>query len=336
MNSDMDNNKMSSQNAADQLPLTEHDPGLSGEQTQLWEDNYPDQALETEMDPILVEDFLLELSPDAIIDEELSTNMNNMNAIEARFQSLLKDRLLQEIASHPPRFPWETGSEVYLTDGQPEQEPVVTPLWQPQLAAFNIPFKMPEPMLSNLMRSCSEAMQSLEPQGAKLVQAVQELFPVEQLMLHQMAQWVMATPDRSGPAAVLTGDFQTASDQQQIAMSMIAAKTILEQLTINVSAKAPAKFEWETAVGAIAIKASHVSNQTSELGHKVHLSVYLPQGGQVTWETAQGSASASRLYPGELGLTLVDCQKGGIYPVTITFNQANQEPLTVAIALDPA
>jgi hypothetical protein len=261
--------------------------------------------------------------------------MNNMNAIEARFQSLLKDRLLQEIESHPPRFPWETGSEVYLTDGQPEQEPV-TPLWQPQLAAFNIPFKMPEPMLSNLMRSCSEAMRSLEPQGAKLVQAVQELFPVEQLMLHQMAQWVMATPDRSGPAAVLTGDFQTSSDQQQIAMSMIAAKAILEQLTINVSAKAPTQFEWQTAVGAIAIKASYGNNQGSELGHKVHLSVYLPQGGQVVWETAQGSASASRIYPGELGLILVDCQKGGIYPVTITLNQASQEPLTVAIALDPA
>lgn len=336
MNSDMDNNKMSSQNAANQPPLQEQDPSLSGEQTKLWEDNYPDQALETEMDPLLAEDFLLEFSPDALTDEESSTHMNNMNAIEARFQSLLKDRLLQEIESHPPRFPWETGTEVYLTDGQPEQEPAVTPLWQPQLAAFKIPFKMPEPMLSNLMRSCSEAMQSLEPQGAKLVQAVQELFPVEQLMLHQMAQWVMATPDRSGAAAVLSGDFQTASDQQQIAMSMIAAKTILEQLTINVSAKAPARFEWQTAVGAIAIKASYANNQISDLGHKVHLSVYLPQGGQVVWETAQGSASASRIYPGELGLTLVDCQKGGIYPVTITLNQANQQPLTVAIALDPA
>ena len=62
----------------------------------------------------------------------------------------------------------------------------------------------------------------------------------------------------------------------------------------------------------------------------------LPQGGQATWESAQGSASAARMYPGDLCLTLVDCQPNGIYPVTITLNQADQEPLTIAIALQSA
>ncbi|MGB2925164.1 MAG: hypothetical protein WBB82_07675 [Limnothrix sp.] len=332
----MDNNKQSSQNGENQIPPTGTDADFFRESTQLWEDNYPDQPLEAEMDPLLAENFLFDLSPDTPINEELSIGTNNMNAIEARFQSLLKDRLLQEIESHPPRFPWEMGTELYLVDEEVTQEPVVAPLWQPQLAAFDLPFKLPEPTLNSLMRACLQAMQSMEPQGAKLVKAVQELFPVEDLMLHQMAQWVMATPDRSGKGAVLTGDFQSASDQQQIAMSMVAAKTLLDRLTIMLTPQVQeADFEWKTTVGAIAIKASYLPGPSSEL-NKIHLTVTLPQGGQVTWETAQGSASASRMYPGELGLTLVDCQSNGIYPVTITLNQANQEPLTVAVVLDLA
>ena len=265
--------------------------------------------------------------------------MSNFNAIEARFQSLIRDRLQQETESNPPRFPWETGTEAYFIEEQQELEAVQDSLWQPQFAAFDIPFNMPQSVLKELIASCSETMRSLKPQGIQLVQAVESLFDVEPMMLHQLANWVVATPQpsRSNNTLTLEGNYATASEQQQIVMSMLAARKIMENLVISLSPEAPKKAsKFETTAGAIAVEATYMPNEDSSLGKTIQVSVQMPQGGQVTWESAQGSASATRMYPGNLFLTLVDCQIDGIYPVTITLHQANQEPLTLAIALKAA
>lgn len=297
---------------------------------------YPDQSLETGRDPLLAENFYFDLSADDSLDEELSKNMNNANGIEARFQNLLKNRLLQEMESHPPRFPWENGSEVYLMDEQFVPDSLLPPLLHPQLAAFNLPFNLPESVLNNLVGACSQAMQSLEPQGVRLVQAVQELFAVDKLILHQLAQWVMTAPapSRSGQSAVLEGNFETANEQQRVAMSMIAAKAIMDRLMISLSAtQTKGEFLWETTAGKISVKASYLPQGDTDFGHVINLAIALPRGGQAVWESDQGAVSALRMYPGELRLTLMDCQLNGVYPVKITLNQAAHESLTVAIAL---
>ncbi|AFY39038.1 hypothetical protein Lepto7376_2781 [[Leptolyngbya] sp. PCC 7376] len=301
--------------------------------------NCPDSVLELERDAIGAGSFSSELLPNNVIDEELSTHMTNFNAIEARFQSLLKDRLLQETENNPPRFPWETGTEAYLIEEQQALQSDHNFLWQPQLTAFEIPFNVPQSVLKELIQSCSKAMQSLNPQGIKLVQAVESLFDVDPMMLHKMANWVVATPqpNRSDATAVLEGNYDTANEQQQIVMSMLAAQKIMEQLVISLSPDAAVKStKFETTAGAIAVEAQYATESESTLGQTIRVLVRLPQGGQVTWESAQGSASASRMYPGDLCLTLVDCQPNGIYPVTIALNQADQEPLTIAIALQSA
>lgn len=267
--------------------------------------------------------------------------MSNPNAIEARFQSLIRDRLLQETEQHPPRFPWETGTEAYFLEEQQELEAVQGSLWQPQLAAFELPFNLPQSVLKELITSCSETMRSLKPQGIQLVQAVESLFDVEPMMLHQLANWVIATPQpsRSNNTLTLEGNYATANEQQQIVMSMLAAQKIMENLVISLSPETPTTTtQFETTAGAIAITATYMANEAADLGstQTIQVSVQMPQGGQVTWESAQGSASATRMYPGPLCLTLVDCQLEGIYPVTITLHQANQEPLTLAIALKAA
>ena len=265
--------------------------------------------------------------------------MSNPNAIEARFQSLIRDRLLQETEQHPPRFPWETGTEAYFLEEQQELEAVQGSLWQPQLTAFELPFNLPQSVLKELVTSCSETMRSLKPQGIQLVQAVESLFDVEPMMLHQLANWVVATPQpsRSNNTLTLEGNYATANEQQQIVMSMLAAQKIMENLVLSLTPDAPtAATNFETTAGAIAIEATYLANEATNLGNAIQVSVQMPQGGQVTWESAQGSASATRMYPGTLFLTLVDCQLEGIYPVTITLHQANQEPLTLAIALKAA
>jgi hypothetical protein len=337
----MDTNKPSSQNSNHHSPHGGKEEIYSREHLKSWDDNHPDPSLDVERDPIPGEFVPVELSPDATIDEELLADMNDLNAIELRFQSLIKERLLRETELNPPLFPWETGTEAYLMEEMPEREASneSETVWQPQLAAFNIPFKMPQPILGRLISACSEAVQSINPQGIKLVRAVESLFSVEPLMLHQLANWVLATPQasRSGAGVVLEGDFQTADEQQRIVMSMMAAQKIMEGLAIAVSPTKPtASFRWETTLGAIAIEANYIAESSTSLGKTIQLLIRLPQGGQAIWESAQGSASAARMYPGELYLTLVDCQINGVYPVTISFNQVNQEPLTVAITLNPA
>lgn len=335
MNSDMDNQKSSPRDITADHSWQQWQQDLFGDIDVFAADIYPDQSQETEMDPLLVENFGVDLSPEINIEEELSESMNSINGIEARFQTLLKSRLLQEIESRPPRFPWENGSELYLAEESLGQSPLGLPLLQPQWVALNLPFNLPDTVLANLMQACSQAMQSLEPQGVKLVQAVQELFPVDKLMLHQLAQWVMAAPQpsRSGQGAVLTGDFATANEQQRVAMSMIAAKTIMDRLMISLSSTQPSgALSWETTVGKIEVRATLLSQESAEIAQEIQVAIALPKGGEAVWESPQGSARASRMYPGELRLNLMDCQGQGIYPITIRLHQAEQEPLTVAIA----
>ncbi len=335
----MDKQIKSSQNSDNPPESSENKSDLSGTKHQPSSNNYPDSASELERDAIGAELFSSELLPDNAIDEESSTKMTNFNAIEARFQNLLKDRLLQETENNPPRFPWETGSEAYFMEEQQAEQALQDSLWQPQLAAFENPFNLPQSTLKQLIQSCSEAMRSLNPQGIKLVQAVESLFDVDPMMLHKMANWIMTTPQlaRSPETAVLEGNYETANEQQQIVMSMLAAQKIMENLVITLSSESPFKStKFETTVGAIAVEARYIKESDLTLGKTIRVVVRVPQGGSVTWESAQGSASASRMYPGDLCLTLVDCQANGIYPITITLNQANQEPITVAISLQAA
>ena len=335
----MDERKQSSSNSGKPLMSSGQQSNFDEEENQPLASNYPDLDVDLERDAIGAESSSSELLPDNVIDEDLSINMTNFNAIEARFQSLLKDRLLHETENNPPRFPWETGTEAYLIEEQQALKSEQGFLWQPQLTAFEIPFNVPQSVLKELVQSCSKAMQSLNPQGIKLVQAVESLFDVDPIMLHKMANWVVATPqpNRSDSSAVLEGNYATANEQQQIVMSMLAAQKIMENLVISLSPESIVKStKFETTVGAIAVKAEYITDSESTIGQTIRVLVRLPQGGQVTWESAQGSASAARMYPGDLWLTLVDCQPNGIYPVTITLNQADQEPLTIAIALQSA
>ncbi|OKH17277.1 hypothetical protein [[Limnothrix rosea] IAM M-220] len=332
----MDKQTNASQNSLNPPTASEKELGLHEEKHQPWSSNYPDSVSELERDAIGAELLSSELLPDHVTDEELSTNMTTFNAIETRYQNLLKDRLLQETENNPPRFPWETGNEAYFIEEQQAEQALQDSLWQPQLAAFENPFNLPQSTLKALIQSCSEAMRSLNPQGIKLVQAVESLFDVDPMMLHKMANWIVTTPQpsRSDATAVLEGNYETANEQQQIVMSMLAAQKIMENLVISLSSESPFKSaKFETTVGAIAVEAQYITASDLTLGKTIRVLVRVPQGGHVTWESAQGSASASRMYPGDLCLTLVDCQENGIYPITITLNQANQEPLTVAIAL---
>ena len=79
--------------------------------------------------------------------------MSNNNTIEARFQSLLKNCLLQETEGNPPRFPWETGNEAYFIEEVTEAGITDDVLWELQIASFDLSINMSQSTIAELVQA---------------------------------------------------------------------------------------------------------------------------------------------------------------------------------------
>ncbi|NJL20661.1 MAG: hypothetical protein HC895_07315, partial [Leptolyngbyaceae cyanobacterium SM1_3_5] len=218
--------------------------------------------------------------------------------VQDRFQAVIQRRLRAEIERNPPRFPWETGA--YRYDDLPEVS-----MWTAQLQQLNLPIALPEPVLARLFEQCQSAAQSTMREGAKLVQAVESLFPGETQALNQLAAIVMASPAR-GIASPLRGaaypsDYETASPTQQMTLSLLAARTILESLSLTVSSDAPVSRQWLTTVGAVVIEASY-----DAVTQRLHLTAQLPIAGSLRLQGTQAQTSAQRDSAGLVSITLAN------------------------------
>lgn len=125
-------------------------------------------------DPLDSEAFGHELSQPELghfLFEEASFEFGDKPTVQDRFQAVIKRRLRAEIERNPPRFPWETGAYRY------DAEVPDTPVWMAQLQELNLPIALPELVLTRLFEQCQTVVQSSLREGAKLVQAVESLFP---------------------------------------------------------------------------------------------------------------------------------------------------------------
>lgn len=263
-----------------------------------------------------------------------SLDMGDIPVVQNRFQALLKRRIQAEIAINPPLFPWETE----ISDYEPEyadelvHRTIPSPWsWIPQLANFQFLIPMPEQVLNQLLEACSQVMAQSRPQPAKMVEAVSNLFPNQHQLLNDLA---LAFPGnyRAGattiPAHKLPQAYETATSQQQMVLSLLAAREIIENLTLTLSPRENfLERQWETEVGVVALQAEYQAGQT------VKLKVKLPKGGKVRLETPQASSQAQRTYPGYVSVELFDCQPGQTYPVEISLADTEQKPLTFALVI---
>ncbi|MGB3691873.1 MAG: hypothetical protein WA865_22640 [Spirulinaceae cyanobacterium] len=263
-------------------------------------------------------------------------DMGDITQVKNRFQSLLKRKLLAEIESHPPLFPWETENSSYepeITDSLINNLVPFQRLWMPQLSNLGLPKKI----LVQLLDACSAAMQSRRPEGAKMVQAVSGLFPQQFQSLNQMAGIVLVGPSRSAELDLPSRDYETATTQQQMAMSLIAAREIINNLTINLSPHQPSvERQWQTTVGLVALDAEYQpAKEDGSISSRASLrvNVRLPKGGSVTLQTPQESAKAERTYPGHLSVELFDWQPGQIYSLEIRLFDPDQTPLNFVLAI---
>jgi len=276
-----------------------------------------------------------------------SFDMGEIPIVQKRFQALLKRRLQAEIERHPPLFPWETE----IADYQPEySDEVGSPpalsrtLWMPQLASL-LPVAIPDNILSVLLGACAEASVSLRPEGAKTIDAVKQLFPDRVQVLNEMLERFRLSPmlapgrfgngdrgtQRAALAAVLPRSYETATADQQMAISLMAAREIINGLTLVLSLRQPQdERRWQTTDGLVLLQAEYCSHDGNS--RSVRLRARLPKGGSLTLRSNQESSTAERTYPGSLSVELFDWEPGQTYAAEVCLCVPQQMPLQLAIA----
>lgn len=254
-------------------------------------------------------------------------------AVQDRFHSLIKRRIRAELELKPPVFPWET--EGYEYDSELVVTPERVPAWATQLRSLNLPVPMPENVLAQLLSQCQAVMQSSLQEGAKLVRAVELLFPGQDAALNQLAGFVLASPVRSGaiapslknaPDANFPLNYDSATAPQQMALSLITAREIIESLTLKVSTHNPVQRQWQMASGMLALTAEY--DMTTK---RVRVQGQLPTAGKVDFKAQNSQATAHRSSAGSFSLELFDLEPNQSYWLDIQLQDAAQPSVILSI-----
>ncbi len=255
--------------------------------------------------------------------------------VQNRFQALMKRRLQEEIELHLPLFPWERQFTAYDAEVTSPVADAGFQLWIPQLNSLNLPTSLPERVLTQLLAACTQAVQAPLQLGAKMVHAVESLFPTEsESSLNQLAGLVLLELTRGEkPDPVL--NYEAATAEQQMALSLLAAREIINALTLSVTPTSKLKRQWQTTAGELSLQAEYkirkqVSPKMSPLG-TLKVQSRLPRGGSLTLATELASASASRTYSGYLSVESFDVQPNQTYSLEIRLPDFDREPLIFAI-----
>jgi hypothetical protein len=275
--------------------------------------------------------------------KEPSFELGDVPVVQERFQALLKHRLQSEIQKNPPLFPWESEIQDYDNELAGVVEPglvsdlpvAVTPGWgwlrQVKNLKLPVPAQIPEPVLATLLQRCQEMVQSSLQEGAKLVQAVEELFPGQQDALNYQANNVMMLATRSPQAPVVDAPIQYESvpPAQQMVLSLLAARELINTLTLTLSAVEPVcDRQWETDAGVVSLHLEYVSGTDS----KVRLQAALPAGGGVTVRNGDLRSASERSTAGTVSVELFDPQVDHAYTVELRLALIEQ-PLVFTLRL---
>ncbi len=259
------------------------------------------------------------------------SELGELPSVQDHFQTVLKRRLQIEISQNPPRFPWESR----VTDYPVELTESSTYPWLVQLRSLSLPTPLPDDILAGLLSRCQELMvQSLQP-GVQLVKAVENLFPDQPQAMDQIAGLVLAnatvrsstaTRDMAALKAAFPDGYDGANPQQQVTLTMLAAKDIFETLTLVLTPEQPTQQRhWQTSEGPVAITARYQTGTPNQMS----LAVEVPCASQMTMPTLGQTVTQTR--PGLLNLTLPEPVAGDTYPVEVYFSDTEAAPLTFAV-----
>lgn len=291
-----------------------------------------------EIDPLDLEEFNLasKNSDRAAARGEIS-NFAEIPSMETRFHNLIKQRLQAQIELSPPLFPWETTISDYeseITDSLVTNWVSPVSLWATQLPHFKLPVQMPETVLTQLLDVCSEVVQSSVQQGAKMVQAVKTFFPQEAQLLNQMAGLVLMSPSRSPVVEkqLFNTSYEDATNKQQMALLLLAAKEIINTLSLRLSPHQPiVERHWQTSAGSLHIKAKY---QTNGQVSRLLIQVNLPTGGSLQLHTEGEPITVERSSAGHLNCECFNLRLNQTYPLEVRLNDLDEKPLIFGVTVN--
>jgi len=259
--------------------------------------------------------------------------------VQDRFQTLLKQRLKAEIESNPPLFPWETQIQSYDHDYPDDAAPQWVPplhLWTPQLQNLRwgrLPIPIAQGVFAQLLEPCQELVMSSLREGSKLVRAVDSLFPGQSQELNELAGLVLRGALRGLLDLEDFPNYEAATTDQQMVLSLMAAREIIDSLTLNCPInQPPVSREWLTGLGSLTLKAQYLSNGDREQPiPSLRVECQFPGGGSLELKGGDAEATAQRPNSGHLSVELFDPQPHKTYALEVRFQNFDTRPLMFAI-----
>ncbi len=261
--------------------------------------------------------------------------LGEIPTVQERFQAVLKRRLQIQIENHPPLFPWEN----QLTDypdyvDKPSVDLVPVWGWTAQQVKLNLPILLPERVFQMLLEKCQGLVSSSLPLGTKLVQAVENLFPAEPEVINDIAGLVLRSPYRSAVDAIetmpnLESSYSDLQPRQQMALSLMAAKQLLENLTLPIGATDPlVERQWLTSSGVLTLR---VEYQTQGQVTKLRVQSELPGAGILNLHGEASQAMVESSSPGCVSVELNDIQLNQTYTLEVELKEIDTRPLVFVI-----
>ncbi|NEP20379.1 MAG: hypothetical protein F6J97_26450 [Leptolyngbya sp. SIO4C1] len=213
-------------------------------------------------------------------------------------------------------------------------------VWLDHLKQFKAVSALPEAMLAQLLERCEIMAQTSLKQGVKLVRAVEAFFPDQAELLEPVAAHVIPLAYRSSAGLQearkqeieqiiddLADDYEAASPEQQVAVSMLAVQELLSALTLSVSEQEPHLVrEWITAHGLLKLEALYQTN-------RLLIEAALPSGGRLQLLGGESEAQATRPDAGQLSLVQSAPKAGQTYTLEVFLSQSGQRPLRFALSV---
>ncbi|MBF2065203.1 MAG: PatU [Calothrix sp. C42_A2020_038] len=263
-----------------------------------------------------------------------TSQLGEIPTVQERFQAVLKRRLQIQIQNHPPLFPWETQIKEY-PDYVDSPSVALVPAWgwSCEQTTLSLPISLPERVFRQLLEKCQALVTSSLPLGAKLVQAVESLFPNDDQAINDLAGLVLRTPYRSASTIEampnLGSDYFSLQTSQQMAVSLMAAKQLLDNLTLPVSVSNPVvNRQWLTDVGVINL---HVEYLKYGAEAKLCVTVDLPTQGNIKVANDATSAMAQSSSAGSLSVEILCVSPRQPYTLEVKLTEIDQQPLTFLI-----
>lgn len=274
------------------------------------------------------------------VGDTVSFEFGEMSAVQDRFHALLKRRLRDEIERNPPLFPWESDLcdyEPEVLDWEPAQLVPVS-IWLKQIQE-RLPVPMSDQLLADLFSRCQDVVHGSLQQGAKLVQAVETLFPGQEQTLNYLARLVLTPSFRDGSDKLQTDGFpnhyNVATTEQQMALSLIAVSEILESLTLHVSATSSnATRQWATSTGDIQVSVQYQDQHQEQQLSRLRVESLIPCPGHLTLQGMAGETMTHRDDAGCMSLELFDVEPNQTYRLTVQLADGAKSPLVFSIQVD--